>query len=162
MKITQERLKELLSYDPDTGLFFWRKIKGGWGKPGKPAGGTNGEGYRQIGIDRRYYFAHRLAWLYVHGVFPSNCIDHINGDRADNRIANLRAVTVHENNFNVKVIRAASGFKGVYLDKRTKKKWRAVIKVNGHTTTLGRFDEPEDAHEAYLSAKRILHVIDSQ
>ena len=160
VEITQERLKELLRYEPDTGLFFWRKNKGGWGKLDRPAGGTNGEGYRQIGIDRRYYYVHRLAWLYVHGAFPANCIDHINGDRSDNRIANLRAVTVQENNFNVKAVRAASGLVGAYWEKRTKK-WMASIKARGRRTTLGRFATPEAAHEAYLAAKRALHTIDS-
>jgi hypothetical protein len=158
MEITQERLKELLRYDPDTGFFFWRKAKGGWGRPGRPAGGTNGEGYRQIGIDRRYFYAHRLVWLYVHGEFPTNCIDHINGNRSDNRLANLRSATVQENNFNVRAVRAASGFVGVYWDERSKK-WRASIKANGSATTLGRFSTPEAAHEAYQSAKRILHAI---
>lgn len=159
-ELTQERLKELLQYEPESGLFFWTILKGGWPRPGRPAGSTNSEGYRKIGIDRRYYFSHRLAWLYVHGAWPTKCIDHINGDRTDNRMANLREVTVHENNFNVTAVRAASGYIGVYLDKRTKT-WTAAIRANGRTKTLGRHKTPEAAHEAYQRAKRELHVIAS-
>ena len=85
--LTAERLRELLNYDPLTGVFSWRVNGRGRSGVGTVAGGSN---HKRIAIDKKEYFVHRLAWLYVHGCWPTEDIDHINGDPSDNRIANLR------------------------------------------------------------------------
>jgi HNH endonuclease len=91
--ITRTRLKEFLHYDPETGVFTWlvkpcRNILAG-----SIAGNVMNEGYVMVKIDRKNYKAHRLAWLYVHGTFPPDQLDHINRGRADNRLCNLRLST---------------------------------------------------------------------
>jgi hypothetical protein len=99
--LTQQRLHELLHYDPSTGAFTWRVAPNRRIIAGSVAGVTETNGYRRIRIDGRQYGAHRLAWLYMHGEFPPNDIDHINRTRDDNRSTNLRAVTRKENMTNV-------------------------------------------------------------
>ena len=154
--LTQERLKELLSYDPETGVFVWVNALG-TAKIGDVAGCSHSEGYRVISIDRKLYFAHRLAWLYMAGTFPPDQIDHINRIRNDNRFANLRAVTKSENMHNsCRGKNNNSGFKGASYDK-FRKNWRAHIKINNVTKCLGRFSTPEEAGAAYLAAQRIYH-----
>jgi hypothetical protein len=115
--LTAEYLRQLLSYDPDTGLFRWRVQLGFRGKVGAVAGTTHSKGYRQIRIDGRIYRAHRLAWLYIHGEWPSGGLDHIDGNPANNAIANLRPATQQQNvwssrkrNDNTLAIRALAGF----------------------------------------------------
>ncbi|OFZ69081.1 MAG: hypothetical protein A2V79_11715 [Betaproteobacteria bacterium RBG_16_56_24] len=145
--LTQERLKELLSYDSATGLFA-RMVSGHGVKVGDAAG-TLCKGYIQIKINRRKYYAHRLAWLYVYGELPTHDTDHINMDRADNRIANLRLATRSENNFNTgKQANNTSGFRGVSW-KNTSKKWCAEARLNGEHHHLGYFTTPEEADVAY-------------
>lgn len=90
-----KRLKELLHYDPDTGLFTWLTDRGR-AKQGDAAG-NHVNGYLRVRIHRKDYLLHRLAWLYVHGAFPTHQIDHINGVKDDNRIDNLRDVNQSEN-----------------------------------------------------------------
>lgn len=104
------------------------------------------------------YRAARLAWFYVHGAWPKHHIDHINGNRLDNRIANLRDIPRQANNQNIhrSFKTNKTGFLGVDLDKRSNR-YRASIRHNGSNRTLGRFDTPEEAHEVYLNAKRLLH-----
>lgn len=99
--INQKRLKEVLDYDPATGVFTWRVELNARGKVGDPAG-CNSWGYRVIRIDGRLYGAHRLVWLYVHGRWPDAMIDHVNGDRSDNRIENLREANSVQNAHNAK------------------------------------------------------------
>lgn len=95
--LPRERLLEVLSYDPGTGIFHWRP---GTRREGFVAGTIVSEGYISIGIDRRCYKAHRLAWLYFHGIWPSAVVDHIDGDTSNNRIENLRDVTHAQNGLN--------------------------------------------------------------
>lgn len=156
-ELTQSRLKELLHYDPETGVFVWR-IPRGSAKTGDVAGCPHPEGYRKIMIDRKIYLAHRLAWLYVHGAWPKDEIDHRNGVRADNRFTNLREATRAENGQNLK-IRAdnTSGFIGVSWYKPARK-WQAHINLAGRNKNLGCFDTPEAAHAAYLAAKAEHHT----
>lgn len=157
MHITHEQLTALLSYDQQTGEFTWIVDRSTRVRAGTKAGGTNADGYRQIGFNRKYYYAHRLAWLYVYGRNPVSLVDHINGDRQDNRISNLREVTLQQNNYNIKKVRASSGLIGVHWSPR-QGKWRANISAKGTIYRLGSFEDKESAHKAYMDAKSKLHT----
>lgn len=146
-ELTAERLRELTTYSSETGLFRWRALtsKYSHAKIGDVAGWLNGDGYRDIQIDCKTYRAHRLAWLYVHGVWPSDQVDHINRDRTDNRIENLREASNTENQRNAsKPYTNTSGHVGVAWHKYTQK-WRAYIRHDGKNLHLGLFTELEDA-----------------
>lgn len=119
----------------------------------QPAGGIDGKGYVRIGIDGGQYRAHRLAWLYVHGVWPKSQIDHINRNRRDNRICNLREATGTQNNGNMPARNVSSKYKGVGWHKETRK-WRAFIRIKGKAIHLGVYNYEFDAHEAYMSAAK--------
>lgn len=154
--LTSERLREVLGYDPETGVFT-RRIARSWAaRAGVVAGCVDGHGYTSIKIDGRIYGAHRLAWFWVHGVWPAKKIDHINGDRADNRICNLRDVPTSTNCQNQRRAQShnKTGFLGVSPDRG---RFRAAIWLDGKNLHLGMFDTPEQAHDAYLNAKRRLH-----
>lgn len=158
--LTLGRLRKVVSYDPTTGVFVWRstaKTRNGV-KAGDVAGYYSSKGYRKITIDGREQLAHRLAWLYVHGVWPTNQIDHINGDRADNRIVNLREATNTENQQNrPKPSKAnTSGYPGVSY-RKDRGYWRARITVDGALINLGQFATAEAAAAAYQAAKEIHH-----
>lgn len=136
---SQEKLKGLLIYDENTGFFSWAAN-------GKRAGTTDGKGYVRITIDRKFYGAHRLAWMFVHGEDPEKFeIDHVNGLRADNRILNLRKVTRQQNNMNMRS--RGQWPKGVY---KHRSKFVAQIKFKGEGKYLGSFGTPEEAHEVYV------------
>ena len=143
--VTQERLKQLLLYVKKTGRFYWRQSHGGIGR-GTEAGTVNGDGYIRICIDRRPYFAHRLAWLYVHGEHPIGNIDHRHGDRRDNRIAKLRQSFGPENHWNSRR-RKATGYKGVYP--RPSGKFRAKIRWYGSEIHIGTYQTAEEAARNY-------------
>jgi stalled ribosome alternative rescue factor ArfA len=146
--LTQERLKEVLTYSPDTGKFVWRVRKGPC-KAGTEAGSPHNRGYILIHLDGHSYLAHRLAWLYVHGEFPPEGLfmDHINRVRDDNRIENLRVVTRLENNRN-------KYGKGCYMRQtRNGPRWYANIKTGESLRHLGTFTTEQEAHDAYLKAK---------
>jgi hypothetical protein len=157
--MTQDELKQILSYCPITGHFTWLIApKHTTINVGDRAGSLNSNGYLTITINGKAYKEHRLAWLYVHGYFPSKGIDHINGVKDDNRIDNLREATHAENNQNtIKYKNNTSGFKGVTFHKASGK-WVAQIKKDGKHHHLGLFDTPEPAHAAYLKAKAELHT----
>jgi len=157
--LTADYLRKILHYAPDTGLFTWRVSPRRNISCGQLAGSFNSDGYLQISIHNRSYKAHRLAWLYTFDRWPICEIDHINGDKSDNRIENLRDVSRNENQHNTRRARAhnASGFLGVGLHKQTGK-WRARIRVNKNLTHIGLFNTPEEAHQAYIVAKRKLHA----
>lgn len=156
-ELTHSRLLSLLTYDPETGLFSWNVTRGR-SNAGSTAGSPHARGYLSIRVDLGRYLAHRLAWFYVHGEWPENQIDHINGIRTDNRIANLRDVTASVNQQNQR--RGQSGGKtgllGVSLFKRTGR-YKSEIRHFCETKYLGYFDTAQEAHEAYLKAKRELH-----
>lgn len=158
--LSAERVHELLDYDPATGLFTWRvrpSIRSHV-QVGAVAGYVTVHGYRVIGIDNRNYLAHRLVWLHVHGRWPSGEIDHLSGVTDDNRIANLRDVTSALNQQNQRRAQArnSSGFLGVTWNK-SRRAWRACISLNKRNLHLGYFNTPEEAHQTYLEAKRLLH-----
>lgn len=153
--LTAERLREVLSYDPETGIFR-RLFSSGGAIAGSMPGAVDSHGYRQIKIDRRLYLAHRLAWYYAHGEWPAMCIDHINGDKSDNRLCNLRHVTKAENCQNRRIASRDSrtGFLGV---SQTPYGYVAQIQHGTTMKNLGTHATPELAHAAYLEAKRIHH-----
>lgn len=156
-ELTQSRLKELLAYDPATGVFTWR-ISGHGVSVGKIAGCLAATGYRRIRIDSRNYQSHRLAWLYMTGDWPAAEIDHINGVRDDNRLTNLREATRKENSQNLGISpKNTSGFPGVHWNKQ-RRKWQAIIGKNGMRKHLGYFDTPDAAFDGYLAAKSEVHT----
>ena len=151
-QITQEELKHLLKYDATTGEFNWNAAVGGIMK-GRIAGTAHCRGYRQIRIKGDYYLAHRLAWLYEKGELPCGQVDHINHDRADNRIKNLRIVSSTENQRNRKMGRNnTSGSLGVTWHKKGEK-WGARIGILGRTKYLGFFEKKEAAIAARKKAE---------
>jgi hypothetical protein len=159
-EMTAHKLRELLDYDPDTGAFHWRvDRKGGNGQRGQIAGSPSSTGYWQIGVNGGRFLAHRLAWLYVHGELPLNQIDHIDGIKSNNRMSNLRDITLAHNvqNQHQPARDNKTGFLGVSLHRRSGK-FRAVITVARRQLWIGQFDSPEQAHAAYLEAKRKHHT----
>lgn len=154
--LTLPRLKDVLSYEPETGIFRWVKPAAGRCKPGDIAGSSVTGGYVRLVIDCEKILAHRVAWFYVHGKWP-NEIDHINGVRDDNRIVNLRNTTAAENAQNRCIGRGSSNLIGASWDKR-ERKWRAAIKYQGRKHHIGYFGSAQDAHAAYLAAKQEVHA----
>lgn len=144
--LTQAALKTLLAYEPATGRFTWR-VKRFGARPGAIAGGSRKhDGYWRISFNGHRYLAHRLAWLYVYGVWPSKQIDHINGNRCDNRIKNLRDVDQYQNCQNQKVHRdSKSAIKGVY---RHQGRWHAEIMCEGIRARLGSYATAAEAKAA--------------
>jgi hypothetical protein len=155
-EITAEQVRECLDYDKSTGVFLWRGQRPGV-KVGDIAGTCHDKGYKRICLDGKLYFAHRLAWLYVHGRWPAYEIDHINGVRDDNRIENLREATSAENHQNLgRQPKNTSGHPGVSWH-RFSGKWYARIRATGGRRHLGYFDTAEEAAAAYRQAKSNLH-----
>lgn len=156
-KITLEELKKQLHYCAETGDFTRLHTTGRHGchKAGVVAGTKTGR-YISIELDGRRYQAHRLAWLYVFGVWPKE-LDHINQNKRDNRICNLREVSRKENMQNVTLHKHnTSGVKGVAWHKQ-RNKWRAYIFVDYKQISLGVFDFFDDAVSARRTAEKIIH-----
>jgi len=153
--LTQARLKELLDYNPETGVFTWKRFMGGTAKAGTVAGTTDSHGHIQIKVDRKLHLAHRLVFLYVAGTAPAE-VDHINRVRSDNRLANLRSVSRSENRHNTAPCkRNKSGVKGVFWIERLGK-WQAYISTAGKRKVLGCYAQFDDAVAARLRAERAL------
>lgn len=158
MKKIPDNICDLLSYDAETGRFK-AKVKLGIRTPADSfIGSVDGRGYVQISINRKVYKAHRLAYYMQTGIDPGSYqVDHINGDRTDNRIVNLRLATNSQNQCNAKLKKSnKSGCKGVYWFAR-KSKWCAMIKASGKTHFLGYFSDKESASEAYTKAAEKFH-----
>lgn len=145
--VTQAKVRDVLDYDPDTGIFRWRHA-GASRKAGAIAGNIMHDGrYIRIGIGGKSYLAHRLAWLYVHGQWPTE-IDHINWNGLDNRMVNLRSVTRKQNGLNRGLNKNnTSGAKGVIL---VDGKWQSYY----CRKYLGRFDRKDDAVQARREAEK--------
>lgn len=156
--MTQSELKELLHYEPATGIFTWLISKGNI-KAGDVVGVKGKYGHLYVKINGKNYYLHRLAWLYVYGKSPDHMIDHINGLSDDNRIDNLRDVTNTVNQHNQKKahINSKSGLIGACWNKQNKA-WKAQITHQGKVMYLGLYKTAQLAHEAYLNAKRKLHI----
>lgn len=148
----QSRLKQLLSYDPLTGLFA-RVVSNRTDRVGATPGARNTKGHIQIRVDGVLYMAHRLAWLYVFGSFPENQLDHINGVKHDNRLVNLRHCSNKRNSENRKMSsRNTSGYRGVSYDKHLRK-FKAYIGHNMESIHVGVFDTVDAAAAAAKVAR---------
>lgn len=134
---TPEELARLLRYNPETGRLYWRHARQRVAR-GARAGYTNGSGYRGIKIMQRQFMEHRVAWAIFYGAWPADDVDHINRDRSDNRIANLRVVDRTENNLNREGV-------GCRINKG---KWEAYVHRKGKRKYLGRFDTEAEARHA--------------
>ena len=152
--LDQATLQSLLNYDSSTGEFSW-KCYGRYSC--KKAGSPHSRGYVSVAVLKKKYLAHRLAWLYIHGEFPKNQLDHINRNRSDNRIDNLREATNSENCQNKTILKNnTTGYLGV-TRKSGRVGYESSIAFNGKSRYLGTFKTPELAHAAYLQAKSNLH-----
>lgn len=151
-EISHTRLRELLHYSPDTGSFIWKIATSNRGAVNSVAGFLLNTGYRYITLDGQKYLAHRLAWFYVNGEWPSGDIDHIDRNRDNNAIANLRPATRSQNMSNGGVRKdSKSGYRGVTWHAQNKS-WRATIQKDGKQHYLGCYKNVEDAAEAYRVA----------
>ena len=147
---------ESLAFDPETGVITWKV-----GRPkhmaevGSVAGSVNSKGYLVLGFLGKRYLAHRVAWLLTHKRWPEKFIDHKNGARTDNRIANLREATRAENMRNQPAQKTnTSGYKGIFLKRG---RWYAQICGAGRKWSLGTYDTRQEAHAAYRGAALVLH-----
>ena len=156
LNISHDRLKEKLSYDPETGIFVWKlptkKIR-----VGDVCGTPHNAGYTIIRVDGHQYLAHRLAWFYMTGKFPPKFTDHIDGNRLNNKFSNLRLADAQMNVQNTRVARRMNklGILGVY---KNRNKFVARIWENGNYHCLGSYSTTEEAKQAYINGKRIFHV----
>lgn len=156
MNITQERLKQLVTYNPDSGIFY-RKTTFGKSIAGNETGTKSMYGYLLITIDRKSYRAHRLAWLYMYGCIPNGHIDHINGIRTDNRIKNLREADYFKNAWNSKVQKNnTTGVKGVSFNKKSRLYDASVCK-NNKRYYVGGFKTLDEAKIAIEEFREYLH-----
>jgi hypothetical protein len=152
--LTLERVKDVVDYQSISGEFVWKISPTSSVAVGSRAGSVHSSGYKIITIDGTRVRAHRLAWFYNHGVWPSNGMDHINGQKLDNRLENLRDSTASVSSFNRgRPSNNTSGIVGVRWDKRGKK-WRASITIKHKDVYLGAYDNVRDAQAARAKAER--------
>ncbi len=167
MTLTQDRVRELFEYFPETGELFWRPRASSeftderhakrWNTcfAHTQAGHENKRGYRRIQVGDHIYLAHRIIWLYVFGVFPK-VIDHIDGNPRNNRISNMRNVTIAENQRNLTISKSnTSGVQGIWFDTGVNM-WRARINTGRRALHVGSFDTQRDAIVAYNVVKKLL------
>lgn len=154
--LSADQVRRLLTLNVETGELRWTAAATLGRRTGMVAGSRQAKGYIQIKIGTRVFLAHRLIWFMVHGEWPQGQIDHINGVRTDNALSNLRCVTAAQNKQNIAVTgrKSKSGLVGAIPRLG---KWDSRIKLNGISHCLGRFETPEAAHAAYMSAKAELH-----
>lgn len=157
MELTQEYLKSVLNYCPETGVFTWR-VTGRGRRLNRVAGYDDGRtGYQYISVGGKRYLAHRLAWLYIIGDWPKDQIDHIDGEKSNNIFSNLREANNSQNNSNKPAQQNnQSGYKGVSFVNR-KKPWVAQLTVEGKNIWIGRFETKELAYAAYCKAAEKHH-----
>lgn len=154
--LTHLLVQEALDYHPESGLFLWRTQRNSHSTPGKLAGCRNSLGYWEIGLNGVTRPAHRLAWVLVHGAFPQCSVDHINGDRCDNRIQNLRLADASRQAMNRGTRSdSATGIKGVRWDAKSRR-WVARIGWRGERVIIGRYQSEAEAAAAYDAAAAIL------
>lgn len=155
--LTADKLRELFSYDPETGVFMRRVYRSPNAKVGDIAGTPDKDGYIQIQIDGKLYKAHRLAWLYMTGGWPLSGVDHRDTVKGNNAWCNLRPASQAQNSANCGPRSFnTSGFKGATFDKN-KGRWMAQMQVAGKCVHLGYHDTAELAHAAYVAAAKKVH-----
>lgn len=148
--LSVKQLFHYLNYDSEKGLFTWKVNTARGKKIGEVAGNVNCRGYHSIWINGLQFYAHRLAWAMSYGEWPASDIDHINQNKSDNRICNLRQASRSENMFNRgRNKNNTSGIKGVVFCKQTGK-WRAQVMIDRKAVSIGRFVTKDEAAEAYL------------
>jgi hypothetical protein len=151
-----EEVRRLFEYDPESGELYWKVARYRKIKPGMRAGADGTRGVVQICINKIMWKAHRLAWAHYYGAWPAGHIDHIDGNPANNAIANLRECTMSQNLANQKKrANNTSGYKGVYRSnywKHQNKPWTASLRINGKNRFIGRYQTPAEAHVAYKLA----------
>lgn len=152
-QISREKVLDYLRYDPETGDFRWKVSTNGRIKVGQIAGCLESSGYIKIRIEGKSYGAHRLAWIVVNGDIGDLLIDHINGVKTDNRIANLRLASNLENSRNRRNQKNKSGIRGVYWNEPARK-WQASGFKDGRLISLGYFDEKSDAAKVAAEFRR--------
>lgn len=156
--LTAESVRQMFSYDEVTGKLTWKQ-KSPRAGIGAEAGYNNGK-YLVVGFNKTTHKVHRIIWLHFYGEHPLGVIDHIDGEKTNNAIRNLRDVSPSENSQNIKTASKnnKSGLLGVCWHKRDKK-WIAQIRLpeSKYALEIGRFDSPEDAHKAYIDKKREVH-----
>lgn len=159
-QITKDELSKYLEYDSEVGVFRWLVGNGARAKAGAIAGSAEVMGYWQIALNKVTYKAHRLAWLYVYGSLPKGVIDHINGDKRDNRIVNLRDVSVSGNQYNRKAPKNnTSGHQGVSFV-NSMGRWRVTLAVGKKQINIGYYSKIDDAVAAHKAAKNKYHIIE--
>lgn len=163
--LTYERANEIFRYDPDTGKIYWKvkpskRVNINVGDEAGSLSHDNWNTYRQIKIDGKLYFAHRIVWLLHYGVWPDDQVDHVDGDGLNNRVENLRDVTNQDNAKNQRMRRNnTSGITGVFWSK-SRNKWVAQIRINGKRNHIGRFDDKAEAAEVYRKTADALGFTD--
>lgn len=156
MMLSLDRLNQVLTYNPETGVFNWKQAISNRVHVGAEAGAITRNGYRMIRVDGENLYAHRLAWMFVHGQMPDRIIDHVNLDRDDNRIENLRECDHSENNCNSYLRRdSPSGIKGVGWDSH-REKWACSVRHRGRRLRK-RFDTLAEAENWVRSVRESLH-----
>jgi hypothetical protein len=155
MSLTHEELLKNFYYDPETGILIRIQHHSSRYRH-KPTGSVGGNGYVYVKFNYKTYLAHRLVWFYIHGEWPAEMVDHINGNKSDNRLVNLRSVPRYMNAQNERKARVTckSKLMGAYPNHKT---WKSAIYIDGKKTHLGCFETAELAHAAYMEAKRKHH-----
>ena len=151
------RIADLLEYKADEGVFLWKISPSYRVSAGMVAGHLHASGYVHLQIANRQIAAHRVAWALIHGEWPKNQIDHIDGNKSNNRIVNLRDIGAKENTQNQRRCKSSNLSSGLLGVSRNRDKWQAQIKTGGVRVHIGTYDTPQLAHLAYLEAKRLAH-----
>ncbi|EMQ4858705.1 HNH endonuclease [Morganella morganii] len=155
--LTFSEVDKFLSYNPLTGDLRWKIQASSRAKVGDIAGCVRSDGYLQIQLHGKRYKNHHVAWLLSYGRWPEKTIDHVNRNRSDNRISNLRLATVTENNWNQGIsARNTSGVKGVHYD-HVRRRWVAQIQANGKNRQIGRYIHLHQAEAAIKKARSVIH-----
>lgn len=156
--LTAEVAREWFDYNAETGLIVWKRKPKAKVRMGDVVGNLNRHGYRCLKFKGQQYLAHRLAWLLQTGSWPEGDIDHMNGNRSDNRFVNLRDVPRAENTQNTRAAKSSNKSSGLLgVSRKGETRWVSSIWAKGRRHHLGTFNTPEEAHAMYLKKKRELH-----